>query len=308
MASIRTGVALAAVLGAVAGGCGGSPAEEPVERSAAFPVTVRDASGEVTIPRRPERIVSLSPSATETLFAIGAGEQVVAVDRDSDHPPGTPGTDLAAYQPNVEAIAGYRPDLVVLPADAPRDAIDGLRRLRLPVLAEVAPDDLDGAYAEMRQLGAATGHRKEGERLARRVRSRIEQLIAGAPDAAGLKVFHEVDPDLYSAGSETFLGRIYARLGLRNVADPAARRTGAAYPQLSPEAVVAADPDLIVLADSECCGQTPSRVARRPGWREVSAVEEGAVLAPGDDVATRWGPRIPEFVERVVRAMQAAAG
>jgi iron complex transport system substrate-binding protein len=121
-------------------------------------------------------------------------------------------------------------------------------------------------------------------------------------------VFHEVDPDLYSAGSETFLGRIYARLGLRNVADPAARRTGAAYPQLSPEAVVAADPDLIVLADSECCGQTPSRVARRPGWREVSAVEEGAVVAPGDDVATRWGPRIPEFVERVVRAMQAAVG
>jgi iron complex transport system substrate-binding protein len=308
MASIRTGVALAALLGALAAGCGGSPAEPPEKRDArgAFPVTVEDASGEVTVARRPERIVSLSPSATETLFAIGAGEQVVAVDRDSDHPPGTPRTDLAPYEPNVEAIAGHRPDLVVLPADAPRDAIDGLRRLRVPVLAEPAPDDLDGAYAEMRQLGAATGHREAAERLATEVRERIERLIAAAPDAAGLKVFHELGPDLYSAGSKTFIGRIYARLGLRNIADPAARRSGAAYPQLSPEAVVAADPDLIVLADAECCGQTPAKVARRAGWRAVSAVREHAVVAVGDDVATRWGPRIPVLVERVVRALEAA--
>jgi len=165
MASIRTGVVLAALVGALAGGCGGSSAE-PGETDA----------------RRPERIVSLSPSATETLFAIGAGEQVVAVDRDSDHPPGTPRTKLAAYQPNVEAIAGYRPDLVVLPADAPRDAIAGLRRLHVPVLAQPAPDDLEGAYAEMRKLGAATGHREAGERLAREVRARVEKLIASAPE------------------------------------------------------------------------------------------------------------------------------
>jgi iron complex transport system substrate-binding protein len=257
-------------------------------------------------PPRPERIVSLSPSATETLFAIGAGPQVVAVDGESDHPPGTPRTDLSSYQPNVEAIAGYRPDLVVVPADAPRDAIAGLRRLRLEVLAEPAPDDLEAAYAGIVRVGEAAGHREAAERLARQVRERVDRLLAAAPDGSGLTVFHEIDPDLYSPSSETFIGRIYARLGLRNVADAAAKRSGAAYPQLSSEAVVRADPDLIVLADTECCGQTPARVGRRPGWHLVSAVRNGAVVAAGDDVASRWGPRVPDFVETVVRAMEAA--
>lgn len=288
MRSIRTGVALAAVLAAVAGGCGES--ESPPPGAA----------------ERPERIVSLSPSATETLFAFGAGPQVVAVDSESDHPPDAPRTDLSAYEPNVEAIAGYRPDLVVLPADAPRDAIAGLRKLGLRVFPQPVPDDLDGAYAQMRELGAATGHAAAGADLAKRVRAQVEAAIAAAPRAERLKVFHELDPDLFSASSDTFIGRIYARLGLRNIADRAAERSGAAYPQLSAESVVGANPDLIVLADSECCGQTPAKVRRRPGWDVVAAVRDGAVVAVDDDIASRWGPRIPEFVERVASAMEAA--
>src|SRR5919106_794082 len=114
MRSIRTGVALAAALGALAVGCGES--SEPPPREAAgggdFPVTVQDATGRVTVERRPERIVSLSPSATETLFAVGAGSQVVAVDSAFRHPPAAPPTHPTAFEPNVEAIAGHRPDLV----------------------------------------------------------------------------------------------------------------------------------------------------------------------------------------------------
>jgi iron complex transport system substrate-binding protein len=308
MGSIRTGVALAAALGALAAGCGES--SEPPPREAAggadFPVTVRDGTGRVTVERRPERIVSLSPSATETLFAVGAGSQVVAVDSASDYPPGAPRTDLTAYEPNVEAIAGHRPDLVVLPADAPRDAIAGLRRLRLAVYAQPAPDDLEAAYDQLRDLGAVTGRREAGTELARRVRARVDEAIAEAPRGERLTVFHEVDPDLFSASSDTFIGRIYARLGLRNVADRAAERSGTPYPQLSAEAVVSADPDLIVLTDAECCGQTPARVRRRAGWSAVSAVREGAVVSVDADVASRWGPRIPEFVEQVVDAMERA--
>jgi iron complex transport system substrate-binding protein len=303
MASIRTGVALVAVLGMLAGGCGESSSPPaPSEPSGDFPVTVAG----VTVERRPERIVSLSPSATETLFAVGAGSQVVAVDSESDHPAEAPRTQLSAYEPNVEAIAGHRPDLVVLPADAPRDAIAGLRKLRLPVLATPVPDDLEQAYAQMRDLGAATGRREAGDALAREVRERVEAAIAAAPRARRLKVFHELDPDLFSASSGTFIGRIYARLGLRNIADRAAERSGAAYPQLSAEGVVSANPDLIVLADSECCGQTPAKVRQRPGWNVVEAVRDGAVVAVDDDIASRWGPRIPEFVERVASAMEAA--
>lgn len=303
MATMRLGVALVAPLCALLFGCGESDPPPRAEGGAAagFPVTVAG----VTLDRRPERIVSLSPSATETLYAVGAGSQVIAVDSESDHPAGVPRTDQSAYEPNVEAIAAQRPDLVVLPADAPSDAIAGLRRLDLPVLATPVPDDLEQAYQQMRDLGAVTGRPAAGERLALQVRARVERAVAAVRDGGAVKVFHELDPDLYSASSETFIGRIYARLGLRNIADPAAERSGAPYPQLSAEAVVRADPDLIVLADSECCGQTPAKLRRRPGWNVVTAVREGDVVAVDDDVASRWGPRIPEFVERVADAVEA---
>ena len=255
---------------------------------------------------RPTRIVSLSPSATETLFALGAGEQVIAVDEESDHPAGVPSTDLSSYQPNVEAIVGYEPDLVVLPASVPRDVPAGLRRVGLKVLSQPAPANLDDAYAQMRELGQVTGHAEAGRRLAEETRAKVERLIAAAPQGKRLDFFHELDPDLFSAATKSFIGRIYQRLGLRNVADPAARRAGTPYPQMSSEAVVSADPDLIVLADTECCDQSPAKVARRPGWQEVAAVEAGAVVAIDDDIASRWGPRIPVFVAKVVEAMQLA--
>jgi iron complex transport system substrate-binding protein len=257
---------------------------------------------------RPERIVSLSPSATETLFALGAGDRVVAVDDQSDFPPDAPRTELSAYQPNVEAIADYRPDLVVLPETVPGDVPKGLRRLGLEVFVESAPDDLDDAYRRMRELGRRSGDAERGRQLAADVRARVERRIAAAPGGPPLTVFHELDPDLYSAGSETFIGRIYARLGLRNVADRAARRSGSPYPQLSREAVVSADPDLVVLADAECCDQTPAKVAARPGWEDVEAVENGAVVAIDDDVASRWGPRVPQLVDEVVAAIERARG
>jgi iron complex transport system substrate-binding protein len=307
--SNRTVVLTAASMMLLLAGCGSSSDGAPPDGARAdvqFPVTVEDATRRVTVERRPERIVSLSPSATETLFAVGAGDQVVAVDDESDYPRGVPRTELSSYQPNVEAIAGYRPDLVVLPDTVPRDVPAGLRRLGLAVLAEPAPDDLGDAYHQMRELGLVTGHAGAGRRLARRVQERVERLVAAAPAASSLDVFHELDPDLYTASSGTFIGRIYQRLGLRNVADPAARRTGSPYPQLSSEAVVSADPDLVVLADSECCGQTPAKVGDRPGWDAVCAVENGAVVAIDDDISSRWGPRIPLFVARVVDAMEAA--
>ncbi len=301
-------LAATAAVALLAGGCGESSSESSAQRAAGagFPVTVADARRGVTVERRPERIVSLSPSATETLFALGAGGQVVAVDDESDYPRGVPRTDLSSFQPNVEAIASHRPDLVVAPSTMPADAFAGLRRLGLTVFAEAPPDDLDDAYRELRDLGRLTGRPDAGRRLARRVRASVERLVAAAPPGRSLDVFHELDAELYSASSETFIGRVYERLGLGNVADPAARRGGSPYPQMSSEGVVTADPDLVVLADSECCGQTPATVAARPGWDAVAAVRAGAVVAIDDDVASRWGPRIPLFVARVVDAMRLA--
>ena len=250
----------------------------------------------------PHRIVSLSPTATETLFAIGAGKQVIAVDDQSNYPKRAPRTKLSGFTPNVEAIAGYRPDLVVFAYD-PGGLRDSLRRLNIRVLQQDAAKTLPEAYGQIEQLGKVTGHAKRAGALVTGMKKRIAALVAhGRRSGRGLTYYHELTPDLYSATSKTFVGRVYALFGLRNIAD-AADRTGSGYPQLSAEYVVSAAPGLIVLADSICCGQTLRTVAARPGWSRIPAVRNGLVLRIDDSIASRWGPRIVNFVRAVDAAL-----
>ena len=268
-----------------------------------FPVTVTAANGKVTLRHRPHRIVSLSSTATEDLFAIGAGRQVVAVDQFSDYPKRAPRTRLSASAPNVEAIAGYRPDLVVLAFDA-NNTVRSLGKLHIPVLLEPAPKSLPGAYAQIRQLGAVTGRRGAASALAARLRKRIAGLVASVPKRAkGLSVYHEISPDHYSATSSTFIGSIYRLFGLQDIADKA-DASGSGYPQLSNEYIVAANPDLIVLADTTCCGQSAKTVAARAGWGSIEAVKRGAIVPVDDSIAARWGPRITTFVAAIARALR----
>lgn len=292
-------------------GCGGSDrsgqtakAARPTETRSGFPVTVRAANGAVTIRKAPHRVVSLSPTATETLFAIGAGPQVVAVDKQSDYPRRAPRTDIEPSQPNLEAIARYRPDLAVVSNTSPPDLAGGLRKLGVTVLEEPSAQDLGDAYDQIKDLGVATGHRERAATVVRRMHARLKDLFARAPSDAGLSVYHELGPDLYAASSPTFIGRIYRRLGLHNVADKAARASQSEYPQLSSESVVASDPDLIVMTD--CCGQTAASIAKRPGWHQIAAVKEGNVVTVDADTASRWGPRLPKFVSAVVNGLERA--
>jgi cobalamin transport system substrate-binding protein len=244
----------------------------------------------------PHRIISLSPTATESLFAIGAGKQVVAVDDQSDYPKRAPRTSLSGYTPNVEAIAGYRPDLVVLSGDA-NDVVEGLRKLDVRVLVQPAATNLAGTYAEIRQLGALTGHARNAAALVKRMQKSITKILRSVPKRH-LSVYHELEPDLYSATSHTFIGTIYKLFGLRNIAD-AADSTGTGYPQLSAEYIVSANPDVIVLADTRCCGASAATVAKRPGWSGIAAVRTGSVVGVDDSVASRWGPRIVDFVRAI---------
>jgi iron complex transport system substrate-binding protein len=298
-------VLLAAALLLAVPACAGSRSTPrtgpaPTTERAAFPVTLRAANGPVTIPARPTRIVSLSPTATEMLFAIGAGSQVVAVDQDSNYPSQAPRTRLSGTQPNVEAIAGYRPDLVVLSYD-PSGVVKALGKLSIPVLLQPAASTLDDTYAQIEQLGAATGHVADSAHLVASMKADIERLVASAPKFDHpLTYYHELDPTLFTATSRTFIGQIYGLLGLRNIADRAKGAAGG-YPQLSAEYVVEADPDLIFLADTKCCGQSRATVARRPGWDQIAAVRDGAVFELDDDVASRWGPRVVDFLRTVVR-------
>jgi iron complex transport system substrate-binding protein len=267
---------------------------------AAAAVMPAAGSGAAAVP--PQRIVSLSPSATETLFAIGAGPQVVAVDDQSDYPKQAPHTSLSGFTPNVEAIVGYKPDLVVASYD-PNGLVATLRGLGIRVLLQNAPETLDGAYAEIRQLGIVTGHTPEARTLVARMKKRIGELVAaGTRRARGLTVYQELEPDLYSVTSKTFIGRIYSLFGLKNIAD-AADAGGTGYPKLSPEYVVSESPDIIVLADIRCCGQSPKTVARRPGWDTISAVRTGTIVRIDDSIASRWGPRIVDFVRAIAAGL-----
>jgi iron complex transport system substrate-binding protein len=286
LAATLTSVALAASTGPAA--------------TTPFPVTITAGNGKVTISKRPSRIVSLSPTATETLFAIGAGAQVVAVDDQSDFPKAAPRTTLSGYTPNVEAIAALRPDLVVISFD-PKGLSEALGRLGIPVVFHNAAANLPGAYQQIRQLGKVTGHAPEADGLVTRMKRRIGVIVASAKTkASGATVYHELDPALYSLTSNTFVGRVYALFGLKNIADAA---KAGDYPQLSPEYVIAADPDLIVLADTVCCGQKAQTVAARPGWSRIAAVRTGSVVRLDDSIASRWGPRLVDLVRAVGTAL-----
>lgn len=260
-------------------------------------LVVQPSGGKTAIPHR---IISLSPSATESLFAIGAGKQVVAVDNQSDYPRRAPKTNLSGYTPNIEAIAGYHPDLVVLSYD-PGGTVKGLHDVGIRTLLQSAPKDLNGAYAEIRQLGTVTGHVRSASRLVARMKRQIANVVKTARSPK-LTVYHELSPDFYTATSTTFIGRIYKLFGLKNIADPA-DSSGSGYPQLSAEYIIGADPRLIVLADTRCCGQSPATVAKRPGWSGLTAVRNNSVIGVDDSIASRWGPRIVHFVRAIGRAL-----
>lgn len=249
----------------------------------------------------PKRIVSLSPTATESLFAIGAGKQVIAVDDQSDYPKRAPRTKLSGFTPNVEAIAAYRPDLVVIQYD-PGSLVSSLERLRIRVLVQPAAENLGQAYGQIRQLGRITGHDAQAKRVVRNMQRGIARALRGSVRRS-LTVYHEVTPDLYSATSKTFIGRLYSLFGLRNVAD-AADSTGTGYPKLSNEYLVASNPSLIVLADARCCAQTRATVAARPGWSGMTAVRTRAIAVVDDSIASRWGPRVVNFARAIGSALR----
>jgi iron complex transport system substrate-binding protein len=201
----------------------------------------------------------------------------------------------------VEAIAAYRPDLVVASYD-PKSLVSALGRLGIPVVLHGTASNFKSAYQQIRQLGMVTGREPAAARVIARMKASIGRIVkASRSRADGLSVYHEISPDFYSASTKSFVGKVYAALGLENIAD-AADSAGTGFPQLSAEYIVASSPDLIVLADTVCCGQKPSTVASRPGWDRISAVRTGSIVRIHDSIASRWGPRLVSFF----RAMSAA--
>ena len=266
--------------------------------AAAFPVTV----GDLTLDAEPQRIVSMSATATEMLFAIGAGDKVIAVDNFSNYPAQTAELEkVDAYQPNVEAISSLEPDLVIISYD-PGNLVEQLNALSIPVFAAYAVSNLDGAYEQLEQLGALTGRLAEAVQLSATMQAEIAEIVAGVTKTEPpLTYFYELDPTLYTITSNTFVGGVMASLGLVSVADGV--EAGNDYPQLSAEVLVDKDPSIIFLADTKCCAQSLQTVAERDGWAELTAVKTGSVVELDDDIASRWGPRLVDLVRVVAEAV-----
>jgi iron complex transport system substrate-binding protein len=272
------------------------------DTTAAEPETY--AAGGVTLDRRPEKIISLSPTATEMLFAVGAGTQVTAVDDQSTYPAEAPKSELSGFQPNAEAIAAKQPDLVLISNDTNK-VKDQLTALKIPVYLAPAAVTLDDTYQQLTEIGQLTGHRTEAADLVKRTKDEIAKLVADVPErTTKATYFYELDPTLYTVTSKTYAGSLFAMFGLENVADAAdADGSKGGYPQLAVEALVAADPDLIFLADTKCCQQSAETLKARPGWAAVTAVKSGQVVGLEDDVASRWGPRVVELVRAIAGAV-----
>lgn len=297
-----------ALITAACGTDAAAPEPPPTPADAGFPVTVDAYGVPVTITARPERIVSLSPASTEGLFALGAGPQVVAVDEYSDFPAEAPTTTLSGFTPNLEAIVAFEPDLVVVSYD-PGDLVAGLQAAGITVLVLPAAVTFDDVYTQLEILGVITGNVGGAAELVASLQTRVAAVVATLPALERpLTYFHELDDTLYTVTSSTFVGAVYALLGLDNIAD-AADPEGASfgYPQLSAEFLLDADPDLVFLADTRCCATSAETFAQRPGFSALRAVQDGNVIELDDDVASRWGPRIVDLLEQAADALAQAA-
>jgi iron complex transport system substrate-binding protein len=311
MKRIPTPAALAAALATVMmlGGCGDDNTVAGTSPQVAAAVTSQAPPQSSTTSTLPpvSRIVSLSPTATEMLFAIGAGGQVLAVDDQSNYPPEVLDKphDLSGYQPNVEAIAALKPDLVLIGDDTSglSKQLDGLG---VSTWVGLATTSFDGVYDQIEQLGALTGHVGEAAELVSKMQTEIDAAIRAAPKPAKpLTYYHELDNTYYSVTENTFIGQVYALFGLQSIAD--FQEVSSDYPQLSAEAIIEANPDFIFLADGGF-GESPATVAARPGWANLKAVTNGNVVVVDADISSRWGPRIVDYIQSISAAVTKAVG
>lgn len=300
-----------AALAAACAACGSSQASSGGSSHAAtagFPVTVTTPGGSVRIPARPTAIVSLSPTATEMLYSIGAGPQVKAVDSDSDYPKNAPITKLSAYEPNAEAIAAYKPDLVIISNNI--DSIASkLGSLSIPVLQLPATSTLAGEYAEFSELGRATGDAAGARKEVAKLKAQISKIVAALPKRSKpLTYYYELSTDpYYSVTSDTFVGNVLSLLGMKSIADSVTGPAAAdGYPSLSAEFILNANPDYIILADDgpTAGGQDAATVAARPGWDVLTAVKDKHIILLNADIASRWGPRVGDLLQTVANAVE----
>lgn len=249
---------------------------------------------------KPDRIISLSPTATEMLFAIGAGGNVVAVDSHSNFPKDAPLTKLSALEPNLEAIASYEPDLVIIAFEIGNLKVD-LNAVGIEVLMLPATPTVEDALKQILEIGDITGNEENAEKLVVKIRSQIKTISLQREGKPKFSVYHELDENYYSPSTWSFLGNIYDILGFKNIADEAdTAKTG--YPKLSAEYIMVSNPDIIVTSGLKNDKQL--KFASRAGWNAIKAVQNEAIISVEPDIAGRWGPRMIDFCEQIIHKLR----
>ena len=275
----------------------------PSQATTHYPITVSSAGATLTFSKAPTRIISLSPTATESLFAIGAGKQVVAVDDQSNYPKSAPHTSLSGYSPNLESILAKHPDLIVVSYN-PGNFIRSLHNAHVPVLMQDAAANLTESYAQIRQLGRITNHPGQADSVVAKMQGQVRAAVNSLNGTKrSVKFYHELDNTMYTVTSTTFIGSLYKKAGLINIADNASGASSG-YPQLSAEYVVAANPAIIFLADGACCGQSYATLTTRSGFSNISAIKFHNVIRLNEDIASRWGPRTPLLLKAITTAVK----
>ncbi len=312
---VSLSIALIAVgAGFMPAGCGSetdsdssstSPASG-VEPAASFPVTLTDDHGTViTIPSEPLRIVSTAPSNTEILFALGLGNRVVGVSSLDDYPPEAAVVPkIGDFQVNPEAVIACDPDLVLgfLGND---DGLTAVSETGIPVLV-FDPASLDGVYSDIETIGRATGAVSQADELVTSIKNDVEAIAKTARETgASPRIFYALDTALWTAGPGSFLDELIRVAGGINIAEEVAGGLAQPYYQFAPEQLVAADPDVILLANTAY--KTTTEFTRDPRFAGLKAVEEDRVMVVDDVLITRPGPRIARGLEILAAAIHSGS-
>ncbi len=244
----------------------------------------------------PKRIISLSPSITEILFEIGSGNQVIAVDNLSNYPNEAPISDISAYDPNVEAISLFNPDLVILSYDI-KNLNTALKKIGIETIYLPAPLNFEDILDQIDYLGLKTGNEDKAKNLISKMKVRMKTLQKLRENEKATKIYHEIDPNYYSPSKFSFIGDIYQKLNYKNVANKA-DISNLGYPKLSPELIISENPDLIILPGKD--KKYVEKVKSRPGWNYIKAVKNDDFLLTNSDIASRWGPRILNFASILI--------
>ena len=282
-------------------------APEATATPADFPITLTDGLGrEVTLSAKPQRIVSLAPSNTEILFAVGAGDQVVGVTKFDNYPPEAQTREqiggFSAKTISVEKIVALKPDLVLSVGKIQQPVIDALEKTEIPVFA-LAPKTFEDVYANILAVGQLTGNEAQAAQLVAQMKERVAAVqakIADVPQDQRPTVFWETwDEPLMTAGPSTFIGQMITLAGGKNIFSDVQDQ----YPQVSAEEVVSRNPAVILGPDSHGKAMTPEKIKARPGWSNIQAVKDGRIYLIDGDIASHPGPRLVDGLEMIAQAL-----